>query len=102
MVTPLVIWGQPSSPRGGCRMGLPNKNSCHSAVVSHPGHPSTWFQLCKEFSLGIPIMAQRVKNLANILEDAGLIPGLVQWVEDLVLLWQWCRPSAIALIQPLA
>ena len=47
-------------------------------------------------------MAQRVKNLANILEDAGLIPGLVQWVEDLVLLWQWCRPSAIALIQPLA
>ena len=27
-------------------------------------------------------MAQQVKNLANILEDVGLIPGLTQWVKD--------------------
>ena len=27
-------------------------------------------------------MAQGVKNPASILEDAGLIPGLAQWVMD--------------------
>ena len=32
----------------------------------------------------------------------GLIPGLAQWVKDLMLQWLWCRPAAIALIPPLA
>ena len=28
-------------------------------------------------------MAQQVKNLTDIIdEDAGLVPGLVQWVKD--------------------
>ena len=35
-------------------------------------------------------------------EVAGSIPGLTQWVKDLVLLWLWCRPVAIALIPHLA
>ena len=31
-----------------------------------------------------------------------MIPGLAQWIEDLALLWLWCRPVAISLIPPLA
>ena len=43
-----------------------------------------------------------VTNLTSIHGDACLIPGLTQWVKDLVLLWLWCRLVTIALIRPLA
>ena len=35
-------------------------------------------------------------------EAVGSIPGLTQWVKDLVLLWLWCRLAAVAPIRPLA
>ena len=46
-------------------------------------------------------------NLTNIHEDTGLIPGLIQWVQDLVLsravvCGHVQRPATTALIQPLA
>ena len=68
--------------------------------------------------LGVPVVAQWVKNPAGIHGDVGSIPGLGQWLKDLVLavncgvgyrrgsdlrlLWLWCRLAAATPIQPLA
>ena len=35
---------------------------------------------------GVSVVAQRVKNLTSIHKDAGSIPGLALWVNDLALL----------------
>ena len=40
----------------------------------------------KKFIFGVPLVAQQVKNPTSIHKDAGLIPGLAQWVNDLALL----------------
>ena len=57
--------------------------------------------------IGVPVVAQWVKNPTSIHEDVGLIPGLAQQIKgsdvatfcsvvhrcgsDLALLWVWCR-----------
>ena len=50
----------------------------------------------------VPVSGTAEMNPTRNHEVSGLIPGLAQWVKDLVLLWLWCRPAAIALIPPLA
>ena len=34
---------------------------------------------------GVPFLGSAVTNLISIHEDLGLIPGLTQWIKDLVL-----------------
>ena len=56
--------------------------------------------LLKKSWMGVPIMAWR--RWIWLASRVRLIPGLTQWVEDLVLPWLWHRPVATAPIQPLA
>ena len=47
---------------------------------------SPFVQNVKKKHVGVPIVAQWVKNLNNMHEDVGSIPGFTQWVKDLALL----------------
>ena len=44
------------------------------------------FEYLKSDHVGVSVVAQWVKNPVGTHEDTGLIPGLAQWIKDLVLL----------------
>ena len=39
------------------------------------------FSTPKKCGAGLPVVAQQVKKLPSVYEDAGLIPGSTQWVK---------------------
>ena len=71
-----------------------------------------------KIALGVPVGDWWVKNPTNLHGDVGVTPDLAQWIKgsgfassfsegrgcglDLALVWLWCGPVAMAVIQPLA
>ena len=75
---------------------------------SHQKHTGDWqkdsstTKAVKRYPHGSSHGGTAERNPTRNHEVVGLIPGLAQWVKDLVLLWLWFRPVATALIRPLA
>ena len=45
------------------------------------------FRAIKKLGMGIPVVAPRKRTWPVSMKDRGLLPGLAQWVKDLVLPW---------------
>ena len=70
-------------------------NHLNSKSIYILGSLNAFTKWCgKKWSFGVSIVAQQVKNLPSIHEDADWIPGLAEWVKDLALPWAvGCRHS---------
>ena len=55
-----------------------------SPVLAGPSHGCPHRKPPVSCGVGVHVVAQWVKNLMSVHEDAGSIPGLAQWVKDQV------------------
>ena len=60
--------------------------SCNNFRSINAKKPTSCGILKFIYIMGVPIVAQWVKNLTSTHEDSSLIPGFTQWIKDPVLL----------------
>ena len=65
-----------------CRLLIPSQSAQESLALFSQTKAAL---KVKKPRLGVPVVAQWLIHLTSIHEDAGSIPGLVQWVKDPVL-----------------
>ena len=77
---------------------------CGTSLIPGPGTSTCCRlgQVKKKRKEGSSRCDEAETNLTSNHEVSGLIPGLTQWVKDLVLLWLWHRSAATAPIRLLA
>ena len=59
--------------------------------LSFQSPEKTTCRVFKTLWVRVPVVAQRIKNPARVLEDAGSMPGLAQGVKDRRCCVLWCR-----------